>query len=312
VDEGDPATFGVTALNATGYQWQRKEPLGTTWADVTGATSASYTTPVFGTTSHQAQYRVVVSNAAGSVTSVGVYFLVTGYPLPGSTGAISPNRPTVTGVELTDVTLGMTVAGTADVFRVELQEDNVVVAYAETVSAGSLSVVLPERGHEYIAVVVAGNYGSTHWSLPGFVGTYTARSATPEPQDPQELVEVEFMFSDLDPYLSVDYQGNMVVLKDQDAIDASIENILGIEPGELVMNPTFGSSMAAMIGRDVNDSTAAFIRMAISESLAQDPRVVVDNVGVKANPDDGEYDVTVEYRNNVTYLRGLFERTVKG
>jgi hypothetical protein len=52
--------------------------------------------------------------------------------------------------------------------------------------------------------------------------------------------------------------------------------------------------------------------MAISESLAQDPRVVVDNVGVKANPDDGEYDVTVEYRNNVTYLRGLFERTVKG
>ena len=42
---GTAATFTVTASNATGYQWQRSSDGGTTFADVSGATVASHTTP---------------------------------------------------------------------------------------------------------------------------------------------------------------------------------------------------------------------------------------------------------------------------
>jgi hypothetical protein len=65
VTAGQTATFSVTALGTTpfSYQWQK----GTT--AITGATSASYTTPVTTTTDNGSQYSVVVSNAIGNATS---------------------------------------------------------------------------------------------------------------------------------------------------------------------------------------------------------------------------------------------------
>jgi hypothetical protein len=65
VTAGQTATFSVTALGTTpfSYQWQK----GTT--AITGATSASYTTPVTTTADNGSQYSVVVSNAIGNATS---------------------------------------------------------------------------------------------------------------------------------------------------------------------------------------------------------------------------------------------------
>jgi phage baseplate assembly protein W len=184
IAENATATFAVTATDATGYQWGRKEPNGSVWANVTGATSASYTTPVFGATNHRAQYRCTVSNAAGSVVSTEVYLFFTGYPINES-----PDRPTVANVTLTGLTVSMTVAGTADVFRVEVRRDGTVVAFAETPSAGTLSVNLPLRSVEYVVAVVAANYGSTHWSLPGYTGVWMAARLVPavSPGVPHEM-----------------------------------------------------------------------------------------------------------------------------
>ncbi len=63
--EGETATFVVVADGTAplAYQWQRN---GT---DIAGATAASYTTPAVAVADDGAQYSVVVSNAAGSVTS---------------------------------------------------------------------------------------------------------------------------------------------------------------------------------------------------------------------------------------------------
>ena len=65
VAPGQTATFSATATGSTPltYQWQRDQ------AAISGATSASYTTPPVSTTDNGAKFRVVVSNSAGSATS---------------------------------------------------------------------------------------------------------------------------------------------------------------------------------------------------------------------------------------------------
>ena len=74
------AVSGITVADRR-YQWQKQEAGAGAWADVAGATSASYTT---GTLTVEAdntdKYRVVVSsasNAAASVTSAEVTLTVT-------------------------------------------------------------------------------------------------------------------------------------------------------------------------------------------------------------------------------------------
>ncbi len=65
VTPGSTATFAVVASGAAplAYQWQKNG------IAVTGATSAAYTTPVAASTDSGAKFRVVVSNAIGSLTS---------------------------------------------------------------------------------------------------------------------------------------------------------------------------------------------------------------------------------------------------
>lgn len=65
VTAGQTASFSITATGTSPltYQW------GKNGAAISGATSASYTTPLTVTTDNGAQFTVVVSNSAGSVTS---------------------------------------------------------------------------------------------------------------------------------------------------------------------------------------------------------------------------------------------------
>jgi chitodextrinase len=65
VTAGQMATFSVTASGTTplSYQWQK----GTT--NISGATSASYTTPPATLADSGSQFRVIVSNSVGNVTS---------------------------------------------------------------------------------------------------------------------------------------------------------------------------------------------------------------------------------------------------
>ncbi len=68
--ENTTAVFSVVASNATRYQWQRSQDNGVSFANVTGATSANYTTPLLTVKDYNGnRYRVVVANSGGSVTS---------------------------------------------------------------------------------------------------------------------------------------------------------------------------------------------------------------------------------------------------
>src|SRR5262245_50234077 len=68
VNEGQPASFSVTATGGPplSYQWQKL--INIAWANITGATSSTFT--IGSTTQLDAgQYRVIVTNSAGSATS---------------------------------------------------------------------------------------------------------------------------------------------------------------------------------------------------------------------------------------------------
>ena len=73
VAAGITAQFSVVATGTSlSYQWQRSNDGGATWSNVTsgsGATTASYTTAATAAADNNARFRVVISNAAGSVTS---------------------------------------------------------------------------------------------------------------------------------------------------------------------------------------------------------------------------------------------------
>jgi hypothetical protein len=76
---GATASFSVTASGspAPTYQWQISDDNGVTFADITGATSSSYTTGVTAGSNSGQLFRVVVTNSAGSITSNAATLTVT-------------------------------------------------------------------------------------------------------------------------------------------------------------------------------------------------------------------------------------------
>lgn len=66
---GTTATFTVVGTGSPNYQWQLSTNNGTTWTNISGATSASYTTPVTTLAMNGYRYRVRLSNSCNAVTS---------------------------------------------------------------------------------------------------------------------------------------------------------------------------------------------------------------------------------------------------
>ena len=81
VSAPDPATFSITASGtAPQYQWQRSSDVGVTWADIAGATAATYNTGATLTAMNDQRYRVVVASAGGNVTSASAVLSVNPAP----------------------------------------------------------------------------------------------------------------------------------------------------------------------------------------------------------------------------------------
>jgi len=104
VTAGQTATFTVAAGGTAplSYQWQKNG------ANIAGAASSSYTTPITTTTDNGAQFTVVVSNSAGSVTSNAATltvnaatFLLSASPMSLSFGNINTGSSSTLAVTLT-------------------------------------------------------------------------------------------------------------------------------------------------------------------------------------------------------------------
>ena len=80
------------------------------------------------------------------------------------------------------------------------------------------------------------------------------------------------------------------------AISRSIRNLVLTTPGERFFNPDLGSRVSQSLFENIDEISAASIRDEIEETIIRfEPRVKLEDVRVKPNYDNNEFDVTVTY-----------------
>ena len=91
--------------------------------------------------------------------------------------------------------------------------------------------------------------------------------------------------------------GDLITLKNENAIARAVRNIVSTTPGEKLFNPEFGSSISEILFENVDDITAISIQDEISSSLKNyEPRVELIDVDVDPNFDQNQFDVRITYR----------------
>ncbi|PYU50411.1 MAG: hypothetical protein DMG48_13930 [Acidobacteria bacterium] len=164
------ATFAVTAGGTApmSYQWQKNG------ASIAGATSASYTTPATTTTDNGSTFRVVVSNAAGTITSTAATLTVAALAGPGiqvSSSSINfGNDPVGTN---TSQTLVVTNTGTA-----VLSLTQVTASGSTAFTLGGLSLPMSVSPGQK-ATITANFLPASIGTASGTVSIVSNASATP-------------------------------------------------------------------------------------------------------------------------------------
>ena len=91
--------------------------------------------------------------------------------------------------------------------------------------------------------------------------------------------------------------GDLITLKNENAIARAVRNIVSTTPGEKFFNPEFGSSVGEILFENVDDITAVSIQDEIRNCLVNyEPRVELIYVFVDPNFDENQFDVTITYR----------------
>ena len=165
VKENETATFTVkvTGTEPLSYQWQQSTDKGSSWKNIDSATSDTYTTWKTTMDMSGTQYRCVVSNSAGSVTSNAVTLTVTALPEPEPEPEPTPPPyipPTYA------VTVPETTGGTVEVSpsRASSGRTVTITAAPDTGFALESLTVLDSRGNE-IALTDKGD-GKYTFTMP--------------------------------------------------------------------------------------------------------------------------------------------------
>ena len=91
--------------------------------------------------------------------------------------------------------------------------------------------------------------------------------------------------------------GDLIGLKNENAIARAVRNIVLTSPGEKFFDPDFGSSVSEILFENVDDITAVSIEDEIKSCLSNyEPRVEIINVNVDPNFDENQFDVVISYR----------------
>ena len=91
--------------------------------------------------------------------------------------------------------------------------------------------------------------------------------------------------------------GDLIALKNENAIARSVRNIVLTTPGERIHDPYFGSNVNALLFENVDEISAVAIRDEIENSLKNyEPRIVLEEIIVDPDYDMNQFDVTITYR----------------
>lgn len=202
---GAQATFttAATGSDPKTYQWQRN---GTALA---GATQASYTTPAVASTDNGALYAVVVSNAAGSVTSSTAMLTVVAAPAAPSI-ATQPANVTVSEGQAATFSVGASGTGT---LAYQWQRNGSIISGATAASYTLASTTAADNAARF-TVVVSNSVGP----VTSAEAVLTVQATPPGPlvgrawATPQSLEENTSAISVLDRRAAIDDAGNVTVL----------------------------------------------------------------------------------------------------
>jgi hypothetical protein len=146
---GTTVNFTAAATSATSTQWQSSTNGGSTWTNITGATSATYSVVASATMSGY-QYRVLFTNAVGSATTTAATLTV-GTPI-----TITSNPQSASVASGTSVTFTTSATGSpAPTVQWQLSTDNAATytnIVGATTTSYTLTVTTAMSGYKYRAV----------------------------------------------------------------------------------------------------------------------------------------------------------------
>ena len=89
---------------------------------------------------------------------------------------------------------------------------------------------------------------------------------------------------------------DLIALKNANAIQRSLKNIIFTFPGEKPFDPVFGSQVSRMLFEIITPLTANRIKREIEYSIDRyEPRVSLNDVKVVPNYDNNEFNVLIVY-----------------
>ena len=145
VTAGQTATFSVTATGSgtLTYQWNKNG------AAISGATSASYTTPATAVSDNGALFTVIVTNSAGSVTSNAATLTVTAAPVAPSITQ-QPANQTVTAGQT--ATFSVTATGTATL-TYQWKKNGAAISGATSASYTTPATAASDSGAQFTVTI---------------------------------------------------------------------------------------------------------------------------------------------------------------
>ena len=111
------------------------------------------------------------------------------------------------------------------------------------------------------------------------------------------LERVSRGFKDLSmTFQSNPLNGDLIAIKNVNAIARSVRNIVLTTPGEKFFDPDFGSNVTRLLFENVDDITASQIQEEIEFSINNyEPRVKLLDVKVIADNDNASFDTIITY-----------------
>tara|TARA_Y100000361_G_scaffold90410_1_gene80418 strand:- start:106 stop:507 length:402 start_codon:yes stop_codon:yes gene_type:complete len=108
---------------------------------------------------------------------------------------------------------------------------------------------------------------------------------------------VSQQFSDISASFQINpLNRDLIQLKNANAIARSIRNLIMTVPGERPFNPVLGSQVTSLLFENLDKLTASSIKSEIINTVTNfEPRVRLNEVIVKAQPNNNQFDVQIQY-----------------
>ena len=118
------------------------------------------------------------------------------------------------------------------------------------------------------------------------------------PFSPQQIAPIDFDAS-VAVGVNLPFSGPAVFISNyqtKDAIKNNLINFFLTNPGERVLNPTFGGGLRAFLFEQITLDNLDFLREDINEKLTlYFPNIIVNDLIVTGDPDQNTINVTLKY-----------------